>query len=570
MIAQSSALARLREAVGVDLGELLDAAEPGGASAASAALFARAAWDVAFFARYAMAEVLDGELGEHGPIDQWVYGLPPALPGERMTTERRLLLTGRGIGKTTRLKIRAFHGLLFGFVRVGVAIGATDEDAKEWVDTIREWASEPPPLVAAWFPELRATGNKHSVRLHTRFGACTLMARGWDGSVRGLNKAGVRPDSVYLDDIEKEENSKTAEARQQNAEKLRKKILPLEPIEGGGELWWAQTPVHHDGTSARVVKGAEDMRAWSLCRLPIVQQWPTGAEAEHLWAENRSLYADTVTEPNKQARAAAAFAHFEANAEAMSEGAVVLDPVRMPIWRCYWRRWDVGESAWATEYEVSTSPPGAGVFRPDAWPRFERVGSELHFGSHRVELRKLVLEAHYDPSDGGDDGALVVVAAWRGVYFVVASIVWSHARISEQIAAIPEALRFWAGIGLRELQWEPTAGSASEVERQIRKAIKDAGLKLKLVGRPSTERKEARIVATLEPVGAAGHLCLPHDISERLVVQASDFDPSSRRNRDDWLDALQRAIERHQARTARQAPDPAKVGQALRNAFRRR
>lgn len=543
---------------------------------ASSLVFHRCAWDLPMFARHVMGEYLAraGKVAPPCAVDDWVYGVPPARPGTRRATVRRLLLTGRGIGKTTKLKVRAFHGMLYGFVRVGLAVGATDDEAMGWVSTLRTWATKPTATIRRWFPELQVAGNEHKLVITTRFGTSTLIARGWSGSIRGLNVDVVRPDAVYLDDIEKEENSKTIDSRTDTVDRLRKKILPLESIEGGAEFWWLQTPVHHDGASARVVKGDAGLKAWAWCRLPLVRQWPTHPDAERLWQENLRIYHDRARFPVDRAdsdelRAAASDAHFEAHREVMAEGAVVLDGARMPIHRCYQRRSDIGETAWATEYEVSVSPPGAGVLRPDTWPRFERRGQVLAFRGDEVLLKDLQLEAHYDPSDGGDDGALVVVAAWQGCFFVVHSQVWTDARISRQIEELPEALRFWVGLGLRELQWEPTQGSASEIKRRIEQGLRDAQLRITVKDRHSTERKESRIVATLEPLGARGEILLPDDLPGVLLVQAHDFDPSSRTNRDDWLDALQRAIERHQSRRGAQRPKAATVRRAL-DAFRGR
>lgn len=506
-------------------------------------------WRLDEFATYAMGPLLarTGKVSPPGELDDVFFQVPPLRPEQRLGHPglMRLVMTGRGIGKTTRQKIRAFHGLLYGARRVSLAIGQADSDATGWVATLRAWATDPSPELAAVFPELLAVGNEHHLQITTRFGCGHLLARGWRSSMRGINVHAGRPDVLDLDDVEHEDSSLSELARDGNQARLTSKVLPLVPIEGGAEVWWVQTPVHPDAVAVRAWRKHEALLGWETRRLPVIRRWPDRAD---LWEACRQIYFDVDTYGTLKDAHAAAKAWYQdpARKADMDAGAECLDPVRMGPYNCHAKRWDIGESAWATEYEMRAKAVGAGVLQPDAWPRFARRGPVYVYAGREIHLSQLELRAHYDPSDGGDDGALVVVGKLGGRLYAVVNHVWHHSRLSAQIAEIPEVLRECAQNGLTELQWEPTSGSASLVREQLEVALASAGLQIALVDRPSTEKKNGRIVGTLEPIGASGRLTLPESLPARLEAQAADFNPARTDNVDDWLDALQRAVEAHE------------------------
>lgn len=519
------------------------------------------------FADIAMRPVLArrSAVSDPGELDDVFYTAPVYRVGYRPWTTQRIVMTGRGVGKTTRQKIRCFHGLLYGCRRVSVAIAQSDPDATGWIRTVRDWAENPGPELALLFPELRSEGNEHVLRMLTRYGAATLIARGFKASMRGINELSGRPDALDLDDIESEDTSMTERARDNNQRRLLGKVLPLAPLEGGAEVWWTQTPVHHDCMAVRAYRGTEELRGWETRRIPIIRQWPDNAE---LWEECRRIYFDVDTYGSRQAAKLAARAFYEQRREAMDAGADVLDPMRMGVFACHARKWDVGPTAFAREYEMSVSAAGGGKLAATSWPTFRRRAAAVEYKGRAFEISAMRLEAHYDSSDGGDDGALVIVGehpSIRGRLFVLLAHAWEGAPLSRQISELPSLLKPYHTLGLRRWRWEPTAGSASLVRDRIEAALRDDGLgDMVLVDKHSTERKEARIIGTLEPLGAAGLLTLDESIPYRLKSLAEDFDDSRHDNADDWLDALQRAVEAHIGEEEDETgPDPREVLEAL-------
>lgn len=481
------------------------------------------------------------------PLDDAIYSLPLYRPGDsRRFGFQSLIMTGRGLGKTTRQKIRRLHAMLYGLTRVSAAIAQTDPDAQAWIEAIAEWLDEPSAALRALFPKTGHTYSTSKITTRTPFGEATLFAKTWGGSLRGFNHRGVRPDAIDLDDIESEEKSATKDSRDKTQIRLLGKVLPLGNKQGGLDVIWTQTPVHSDAVAARAAKRLPELRAWQVTSLPVITRWPKSP----LWDEAEALYFDADARPDAGDRAMAVAQLYTSNREEMDAGAECLDPVGMGPLQCHLKRWQVGPSAWKREYEMSTREPGA-VLDPSVWPRHavEHLGAGVvqlrpdHTPNAVIDLTRVPLWAHLDPSDGGDAAALVIAAWAQGRVYEVHSRLWERAQLSTVLATIAEELRPYAAAGLPALHWEPPSGAASVVEDGLRDALADAGVSLELVPLPSTEVKEPRITNTLEPLGAGKLLSLSHHVPDRAVAQAGSFLPHKRNNDDDWLDAFQRCCE---------------------------
>lgn len=535
--------------------------------AAAELLLARWRWRLDEFAQVCMGRTIagNGPLSPPNEVDDLFYAPIPERRGRRTEPMTRLVLAGRGFGKTTRQKIRAFHGLIYGIREVSATIAANDTDAIGWTDTIRSWCEDPPPLLQFALPDIEVSGNAHQLDVTSRFGRSHLLARGFDGRLRGLNVRGKRPDALDLDDIENEDNEVTEQARDKVQAKVQAKILPLVPIEGGAEIWWVQTPIHHDCVAVRAFDGGkEELGAWDARRLPVLRRWP---DRKDLWEQARRMYFDVAEYGDRPRAARAALTFYLDNRVEMDRGADVLDSVRMGPWRCHQLVWDLGQSVFRREFLVETGVVANGLLQPDKWPRWRwasrMAGSEsVIVKGKEVSISELALEAHYDPSDGGDDGALVIAGHKGGRMLVFAALAMRGMGLSQQIPQVVRAVASWAPLGLKCLQWEPPPGAASLAREHLRNGLSQAGLRITIVDKPSSEHKETRIANTLEPLGSGGLLCLPEDCDPRIMRLIAQFDPGKTNQTDDVLDALQRCAERMQSASA------AEVAQAARSALR--
>lgn len=510
----------------------------------------RLRWDL-HRASHALVRPVEARRGTWSPpgrLDALMYDEPLLRPGARDGLYQHLILASRGIGKTTRLRTRFLVSALYCIHPASLFVGGQSGDATASVQWIRDILDDPPPVMAAGWPELRTSGTQSHLVVETRFGTAHILARGWASRFRGLNLPGAgRPTQIGLDDVESEENSRSQASRDGNADRLRAKILPLVPLGSGAELWWCQTPAHHDATAARILRRDAGHTGWTVTHCPAVLAWP---ERSDLWGAAEAVYRD-ASHASTQDAVEALTAFYRRHREAMDAGADLLDPHRLPILDCYRYRWDRGPSAFDREYQVAPRTASGRVFDTSAWPRIDvdlQAGTiTRHDDGETIPIRTLRLAAHYDPSDGGDDGSVSVVGCdGAGRRYEIAGRVMATVKNSEQLPQVAAEVAPLVRHGLRVLMWEPPSGAASTVERQLRAALRAEAKRLSLrpvstMRRPSHENKNARIVGGLEGLAAARMLYVRHDTPQGVLTTADDFDPSTTDNRDDWLDGLERA-----------------------------
>lgn len=487
-------------------------------------------------------------------LDEVVYGPEPVRPSQDSSSITMLLLAARGSGKTSRVRVRARHAAQYGIHRCGVFVGPKHEDGIRNVDGAVGGFREPSPVQAWLYPDTTVSGGPTSPHrvVTTPWGSSWWEARGFTGAIRGINIPGYgRPTFIGLDDIEHEDNTRTPGSRDTNGARIRSAIKRLPPPGHSAEIWWPQTPAHHDAAAARFLRRDEGYRGFRVRHFPGLLAMPDNLDA---WNAVRDIHFAEEFAEDPEARDAAIRWYVDRHRDVLMAGCVELDPVTLPAWKCFQVLWDDGQTAFDREIQVSPRTASGRIFDTSTWPRIRVDDGRIHFvGSDRepIAVSSLRLAAHYDPSDGGDDGALSIVGADNARRrYEVGGLVMSDARLSVQVPQVArEAVRFYP-YGLRVLHWEPPPGAASTVERDLRAALADAMREAGHVGTmrlermPSRENKNARIVGGLEPLSAASMLHIRHDLPMSVVTTADDFDPARTDNRDDWLDALQRAVSR--------------------------
>lgn len=435
-----------------------------------------------------------------------------------------LTLAPRGISKTTSKKIAALHALLYGYEAGIAVVCASHREALAWTRTVATWACE--PEVTALYGTVGVEGTQEDLVVAGR----PLWARGWSGSIRGLNRDGIRPTWIILDDIEGERNTRTERARDDTQADLASVIVPLGPSQGGHRIDWLATPAHHDAVAARVVRGEPGLTSWRARRFPAVVRWP---DATEVWDEAHAIYADLSDGADPDERWARALAFLAEHPEA-TEGAVTVDPVRLPIEACYRRRWDVGELAWAREYEVCPTAPGEGLFCTDDWPIFAVDGDYIVIGRQRYPWRGLKRRAAWDPSEGGDDGGLAVLGREASGRCLILHSDLMGIRASQQVPRVVAACRQWE---LRELLVEQLT---STLEDALQAEARRQGIRLALRKVTQTRNKEIRL-SDMEAPASGGLLARREDMPMHHRRKWDDFDPSRRDNADDLLDAVEMA-----------------------------
>lgn len=527
----------------------------------------------------------------NNPVNDEILGWPAQhwrqRPADGRTTQV-LVWAPRGSAKTTTMKERAFHAGLFGLEAGIVVIASGATAAYAWTRTLEQWCADLPAETRAILGGPVIDGPDEMITLHCDGSDVAYHARGWDSAqIRGLNEGAARPTAAYLDDIESAKTTSSPDVRDRAQAKLLEQVMPMLPNEGGGIVYWSATPVHDDCTSARAVRRAEGLRRWAVSRHRAVLRWPESPR----WEECRRIYLDVdgavaslqargmVVDPVavQDEQVSLATEYHDAHADEMDAGAEVMDPHRLPILACYMRRWDIGDEAFEREYQTSPAPrrPGA-IFDPQAWvtmypvtrgrvtadaapvdaaarnrlaqwiadhPGMDVPAAVVTSGGQRYAIDRPV--AHYDPSDGGDPGALAIGCRLPDGRAVVLYVHEHTGRMSAQMADYVATCDAWGA----DLQAE--ANMMHEAERlelqrlwadMNRRRVDTDRRPLGLTFQHTHEDKEQRI-RSLDTPFQHGRLCVLHGIDDVLARRAAVWDPA-RNNVDDVLDAVQRVAER--------------------------
>ena len=487
-----------------------------------------------------------------------------AWPGEHWRARREeahaqlITWAPRGAAKTTAVRVRALHAGLASLEAGLVVIASTAPVAADWVGVIAGWVDRLSAQAREVYPDVTMTGRGTLRLMRSPTGTIAYHARGWlSGDIRGINHDGVRPTAVIMDDIESYGTTSSKEVCDASQGKLLDQVMPVFPLGFGGNVWWPATPVAADCLSARAYRGEAGMEGWALERYRAVVAWPVRSD---LWERCREVFRDvdgavaeleaegvTPAKPlvqKRQARRARAFYH--ANRAAMDEGAVVLDPERLPIIACYMILWSIGVEAFEREYQTNATPKRVGsIFDPSAWVQMIVSNGSVHTPGGRVHpLSALWARAHWDPSDGGDPGAIAVGVALPDGRAVLLYVEEYPGRMSEQIPAVVSVCdRFDADLQAEANMMHDSEQVALRTEVMRINAIRVAANKapIGLVFQQTTENKERRIRSLDTPL-SGGTLAVTVGIDGVLARRAGAWDPA-KTCVDDVLDAVQRVGE---------------------------
>ena len=512
----------------------------------------RLRWKVSEFSDFLIRPIVE-RAGQRWFADcdfqRQVYSVLPLRAADRTGVRQRLVLGPRGVSKTTTARIRAFHSMVYGLDGLQLAIAYNDPMAMRWIEPLSKWVKQPGPNFRDLWPKLQVRHDQHRVEISDAGQRSTILAIGFTGGIRGANIDLVRPTQMFLDDVEAEENSRSEASRAATLEAITGKVRNSVPMEAAGDVWWLQTPIGPSTGATRRIRNDPELVAWDLIRCPAVTRWPESSR----WEEAKKIFLDIDGYSSAAAREQAVLAYYDLHRDEMSAGAEVLDPERLPIERAYLTRWAVREIVWAKDYDVLPRALGDRLFDSTAWKRC-RWGSDrgaiITSGGRALALADHVIEATWDPSDGGDPGALAVgFEDAAGRTLVLRVLLMQGVRLTEQIKQVVAEC---ARSRVRHLQAESnsldSAGEAALRAEIARVAAFTPGWSMSVELRATTESKVTRIV-NLEPDVTNGLVEFAEDIPQAVSAQFDDFDPRRDDNSDDAPDAVQRLRERHRTHT---------------------
>lgn len=183
------------------------------------------------------------------------------------------------------------------------------------------------PRLQMDYPDVCGAGRVWNAGVIVTRNNVKVQAFGSGTRMRGLRHGPYRPDMVFLDDIENDENVRSKEQRDKVEAWVKKVVLPLGPPDGSMDVLYLNTILHYDSVANRLHRNPQ----WRTRRkFRSIIQWPANMD---LWQKWEELYVnqddDDAAEVEVEESRADAF--YRENRAAMDEGAIVSWPGMRPL-----------------------------------------------------------------------------------------------------------------------------------------------------------------------------------------------------------------------------------------------
>ena len=230
---------------------------------------------------------------------------------------------------------RAAHIDAHGFVKlmlsaksrkhmIGIIMN-TEEQAAEMLESIKAELDTNPRL-AMDFPEACGQGRVWQATTAITVNNIKIRIGGTGKKLRGMKHGPYRPDLIFLDDLENDENVKDKKQRDKIQKFVLSAVLGLAPPQGGMDVFWVGTSLHYDAAINRVARAP----GWRRRVFKAIMKWPDNMA---LWERWEALFVRSGDDEEKEAFEAEALAFYEANKAALDAGAVVSWPEVRPLYR---------------------------------------------------------------------------------------------------------------------------------------------------------------------------------------------------------------------------------------------
>ena len=251
--------------------------------------------------------------------------LPEVIDGP--TDGREVHQAPRGEAKSTyETQLGSLWCIVTGRKHMIGIIMNTEEQAAEMLESIKAELDTNPRL-AMDFPEACGRGRVWQATTIVTANNRKVRIGGTGKKIRGMKHGPHRPDLVFLDDLENDDNVRDKGQRDKVQDFVLKAVLGLAGPAGGMDVFWPGTSLHYDAAINRVSRKP----GWRRKVFKSIMQWPDRMD---LWDKWEGIYtAGADDEEAKEAAEAEALAFYQANKEAMDAGAVVSWPDVRPLYR---------------------------------------------------------------------------------------------------------------------------------------------------------------------------------------------------------------------------------------------
>lgn len=260
--------------------------------------------------------------------------LPEVIDGE--ADGREVHLAPRGEAKSTyETQLGSLWCIVTGRKHMIGIIMNTEEQAAEMLESIKAELDTNPRLLLD-FPN--ATGQGRVWQSATAITANNIKIRigGTGKKIRGMKHGPYRPDLIFLDDLENDEQVKQKAQRDKTEKYVLSAVLGLAPPEGGMDVFWVGTSLHYNAAINRIASAPGWRRRVfkAIMRMPdnmaLWEQWE--ALYTRLPTQNLENYLNGGHRDERAEFELEALEFYEENKEAMDAGAVVSWSIR-PLYR---------------------------------------------------------------------------------------------------------------------------------------------------------------------------------------------------------------------------------------------
>ena len=239
---------------------------------------------------------------------------------------REVHLAPRGEAKSTyETQLGSLWCIVTGRKHMIGIIMNTEEQAGEMLESIKAELDTNPRLLLD-FPE--ATGQGRLWQATTAITANNIKIRigGTGKKIRGMKHGPYRPDLIFLDDLENDEQVRQKAQRDKTEKYVKSAVLGLAPPGGGMDVFWVGTSLHYNAAIMRIASAP----GWRKRTFRAIMRMPDNMA---LWDQWEAIYTRTGTDEEREQAEADALAFYQAHQLEMEAGAIVSWPIVRPLYR---------------------------------------------------------------------------------------------------------------------------------------------------------------------------------------------------------------------------------------------
>jgi predicted phage terminase large subunit-like protein len=439
--------------------------------------------------------------------------LPEAIDGEG--DAREVYEAPRGEAKSTyATQLGALWCIVTSRKHMIAVIMNTEEQAAEMLESIKAELDTNPRL-AMDFPEATGQGRVWQATTAITVNNIKIRIGGTGKKVRGMKHGPYRPDLIFLDDLENDENVRDKSQRDKVEKYVLSAILGLAGPAGGMDVFWVGTSLHYDAAINRVSRRP----GWRRRVFKAITRWP---DAMALWDKWEAAYTAGEGDKSREIAERAAHDFYKKHKKEMDAGAIVSWPEVRPLYRLMCLR-AIDHDAFNQEYQNEAGNDDAAPFRTlQFW--VDHRNDWLFFGAIDPSLGKR--GKYHDPS------AILVGGLSRETMTLDVVEADICRRVPDLIIARAiEMQREYHCIawGVETVQFQEFLFT------ELLKRATVAGISFPGVPMPETVEKELRIVS-LQPYVANGKIRLHH--AQSTMIEQLRYWPEA--DHDDGPDALEK------------------------------